>query len=149
MKKKFLLTLLIILLLAAAFTFRILFYESSDDKRVVLQDTEGLEPVLFLGLLIEHPDKVYSITGSKNNWMTYEDARLLLEYLDSDESCAPVVSSLSSYLPMQSSTAGREAASMIEGFLRYEYPPALHSGSIRIRSYGWYVRQLDGYPFLT
>jgi hypothetical protein len=146
MKKKLLLTLLIILLLIAAFVFRIFFYKSSDDNRVVLQDTDGLGSVEFLGHLIDHPEKTYSIIGSKNNWITYEDARLMLDHLDSTEPCAPVVSSLSSYLPMQSSTAGREAAFMIEGFLWNEFPPALHSENFAIRSYGWYSRQLDKYP---
>jgi hypothetical protein len=139
MKKKFLLTLLIILLLIAALVYRIFSYKSTDNNGSVWQDAERLKPVEFLELLIDHPDKVYSINGSRSSWITYEDAKLLLDHLDSDKPCASVMSSLRS-------TEGREAALMIEGFLRNEYPPALYSEDFTARSYGWYSRQLERYP---
>jgi hypothetical protein len=61
-------------------------------------------------------------------WITFHDAELLMQEIDSTEPAAPVVSPISSYWPSnQTSTVGNEALFLLEGYRTGRYPPALCS----------------------
>jgi hypothetical protein len=68
-----------------------------------------------------------AVANSSNNFITAADVIWLLPLLDSADECLPIASSLSSTLPTSKSTVGHEAATMILGFIKKEYPPVLDS----------------------
>jgi len=85
-------------------------------------------PVDFLNDLRMHPQQPVIVFDAPNGWITLHDAELLMQEIDSDETAAPVVSPISSYLPFnQTSTVGNEALFLLEGFRNGKYPPALCS----------------------
>ncbi len=76
--------------------------------------------------------------SSKNirEWIAPEELPILVRYLNSGELCASVMSSVSSYLPCQPSTVGREAAYLLEGFRVNRYPPKLNSSRFNYSTKG-------------
>jgi len=92
-------------------------------------------PIEFLALLQSNVGTGSAITVSQpvRGWITVQDVPELLARLDSDEPCLPVVRSESSHLPA-TSTVGAEAAFLLNGFIRDEYPPALYSSSPGLKS---------------
>jgi hypothetical protein len=63
-----------------------------------------------------------------DDWITLQDAVLLMKEIDSKDPAAPVVSPLSSYWPIsETSTVGNEALFLLEGYRTGKYPPALSS----------------------
>jgi hypothetical protein len=93
------------------------------------------KPIEFLALLQKNVGTGSAITVSQpvRGWITEQDVPGLLARLDSAEPCLPVVRSESSYLPA-TSTVGAEAAFLLNGFIRDEYPPALYSSSPGLKS---------------
>ena len=69
----------------------------------------------------------YTVHGLHKGWVWRSDIPKLVALLDSEEPCADVSMSISSYHHQGRSTVGREAAYLIEGFRRGEYPPSLNS----------------------
>jgi hypothetical protein len=60
-------------------------------------------------------------------WVKESDLPALIELLDSVEPCANVQNMLSSFIDAKRSTIGNEAAYLIEGFRKDQYPPRLNS----------------------
>jgi hypothetical protein len=82
----------------------------------------------FLNDLRMHPLQPVMVIDVPDDWITQQDAKLLIQEIDSDEPAAPVVSPISSYWPFnQTSTVGNEALFLIEGYRIGKYPPALCS----------------------
>lgn len=89
---------------------------------------ETHSPMDFLRDLENRPDRLVMVLTVPEGWITMTDAAGLMQKIDSDEPAAPVVSPLSSYWPVnQSSTAGNEAAFLLEGYRTGRYPPGLCS----------------------
>ena len=94
------------------------------------------------------PDTFGSVTvWASPSWIKREHLAPLADRLDSKELCVPVVSMLSSYLPREPSTAGQEAAFLMEGFRKGKYPPALVSESVDIAAVkAWWSEYLRNQP---
>ena len=71
--------------------------------------------------------RIYTTWEIKLSYVKEADLPLLIELLDSTESCAYSVMSESSRLPRGSSTVGNEAAYLIESFMKRYYPTKLVS----------------------
>lgn len=94
-------------------------------------DWDKSGPLELLGILKDKGHgacPTYVIHGVDNAWVTENDVPQLISLLDSDEPCANVCRTISSFRDCNTSTVGREAAFIIEGFRRGEYPPDLNSG---------------------
>ena len=89
-------------------------------------DFQSGSPVEFLSLL-KATDGWISVDGFHHEWIHEEDVADLIPLMSSQESCAAVVSTLSSRIPTTESTVGREAALLIEGYRRGRYPSFLVS----------------------
>ena len=99
-------------------------------------------PVDFLERL-KTTGMTYSVVGVHRGWVRDSDVPILMQKLDSKMSCVHVVSIKSSHLPTSSSTEGREAAFLLEGYRKGYYPPSLSSADFvpdnnEIRA--WYQR---------
>ncbi|MEM7202069.1 MAG: hypothetical protein AAF628_17510 [Planctomycetota bacterium] len=83
-------------------------------------------------------------------WLAPRHVDALLAVAASTEPCAGTVSSLSSVLPRESSSVGREALFLVEGYRRGRYPPALSSVDAIVPSLGetraWWRRQRGESP---
>ena len=89
---------------------------------------ESHTPIDYLYDLRMHPYQQVMILDVPDTWITFHDAELLMQEIDSDEPAAPVVSPISSYWPFnQTSTVGNEALFLLEGYRTGKYPPALCS----------------------
>lgn len=98
-------------------------------------DWQTSGPIEFLSLLkgkSHDPCPTYVIHGVTGKWVKEEDIPELIVLLGSDEPCANVCRTISSYMDCNTSTVGKEAAFIIEGFRRGEYPPDLNSGRARL-----------------
>jgi len=85
-------------------------------------------PIDFLDELKVHPDNAVSVMQAPDDWIKKEHVAELMEYVDSKEPAAPVVSLISSYYPFnQTSTVGNEALFLIAGYRAGRYPPNLCS----------------------
>ena len=85
-------------------------------------------PMEYLNDLRMHPDRAVLVFGIPDGWITFHDAELLIQMIDSPEPAAPVVSPISSYWPVnQTSTVGNEALFLLEGYRAGHYPPGLCS----------------------
>lgn len=85
-------------------------------------------PMDFLEDLSTHPDHVVMVLDVPDNWISMEDAELLMQMLDSDDPAAPVISPLSSFWPdNQTSTVGNEALFLLNGYRTGLYPPNICS----------------------
>ena len=85
-------------------------------------------PIEYLDELRAHPGKPVMVLPASDGWITLRDAEQLMQLIDSEEPAAPVVSPLSSYLPInETSTVGNEAMFLLEGYRIGHYPPALSS----------------------
>lgn len=85
-------------------------------------------PMEYLNDLRLFPDRPVLIHGVPDGWITFNDAELLMQKIDSPEPAAPVVSPISSYWPVnQTSTVGNEALFLLEGYRTGHYPPSLCS----------------------
>jgi len=83
---------------------------------------------LRLGPRLERPASIYIVHGFHAGWLQGRDLASLLALVNSDEPCAFVVSSFSSYLPTaKSSTVGQEALFLLAGLRKGQYPPDLRS----------------------
>jgi hypothetical protein len=69
----------------------------------------------------------YTVDGRHRGWVLESDIPRLVELIDSSTTCAAVVSSVSSVIPTKSSTIGREAMFLIEGYRSGVFPPAITS----------------------
>ena len=92
-------------------------------------DWTRTDPLAFLHLLVEHPGETFSVsTPPPVGWITADHVEALMERIDSREPASVVVSSLSSFVPLEpASTEGREALFLIEGLREGNYPPRLCS----------------------
>jgi hypothetical protein len=85
-------------------------------------------PLDFFDELKMHPDRPVSVMMAPDDWIKKEHIEKLMEYVDSKEPAAPVVSLISSYYPFnQTSTVGNEALFLIAGYRAARYPPNLCS----------------------
>ena len=86
------------------------------------------------------PAAVYSVGETLQGWVRPEHLAALAALLESDTPCAHAIKSISSYLPTEPSTVGREAAALIEA----------HRAEVRGTGYeGWPPRlQADPNPDL-
>jgi hypothetical protein len=90
-------------------------------------DLHGKTPVEFLDILKERKSDEYTFLEPMKYWISKEDLPALLAQVDSKEPCASVALSISSiYAPH--STVGQEALTLLEGYRKGKYPPALNSG---------------------
>jgi hypothetical protein len=99
---------------------------SSDDF-----DWEQSGPMELLGVLKAKGHgacPTYVIHGVADAWVTENHVSELISLLGSAEPCANVCRTISSFRDCNTSSVGREAAFLIEGFRRGEYPPDLNSG---------------------
>ena len=91
-------------------------------------DWQQKSAVDFLLLLVEMgPGTSYMVFELQDNWVKEADLPYLISVIDSDEPCASVTRSISSYMEPHGSTVGDEAAFLILGFQRGVYPPGLNS----------------------
>ena len=99
------------------------------------EDLWAFTPVEFLDYLkTTKPPAwgVYTIVEPLKGWVRKEHIPALIALLDSQQRCIPVVHAKSSFLP-DTSTVGREAATMITGYRDGEYPSALHAEHTRVK----------------
>lgn len=108
-------------------------------------DFQSKSPLEFLEFLQARYDDVarepnaflpYSVRGTHCGWIRESDIPRLMKLVDSTSPCLPVKKLISSFLSMQPSTIGQEAAFLVEGFrcdvegVGYGgYPPRLNSDS--------------------
>ena len=93
-----------------------------------------LTPVQFLASLrlpAESPERIVLIFDKNPGWIRDEDIALLMTHLDSQARCAHVKVGISSHDPSGFITEGTQAAFLIEGFRRGNYPPELDSGAFK------------------
>jgi hypothetical protein len=88
-------------------------------------DWQSRGPIEFIDLLKERDG--YTVRGVHRGWLKPVDIPPLVDLLDSQEPCGDVKMSISSYYHAGLSTVGREAAFLIQGFRKGEYPPGLNS----------------------
>jgi hypothetical protein len=69
----------------------------------------------------------YTVWGVHKGWIRAQDIPDLIRLIDSQEPCGDVKMSISSHIHWGHSTVGREAAFLIQGFRKGEYPPELNS----------------------
>jgi hypothetical protein len=89
-------------------------------------------PLEFLEFLKELHDESkaalgYVVRCEHRGWVTEADLPGLMALLDSIDECVGVVSPLSSWLPSEPSTVGREALFLVDGYRKGVYPPGLAS----------------------
>ena len=70
----------------------------------------------------------YSLEKQVKNWVSKQDVPALLALVDSDEPCSSVALTCSNYYYNRTSTVGREAVFMLEGYRKGVYPPTSYSG---------------------
>jgi len=95
-------------------------------------DWQNKGPLAFIDFLKQHDvtstkARFYMVFGSHKDWVDVSDIPALIALLASNLPCASVNSVLSSVMPQYSSTVGREAAFLIEGFRHGNYPPTFDS----------------------
>ena len=90
-------------------------------------DWGNLDALDFLEFLRNYEFSFYTVWDTRENWVKEADLPKLIEFLDSNEPCANVVSVLSSFIDMERSTIGNEAAYLILGYRMGKYPPGLNS----------------------
>ena len=95
-------------------------------------DWQNKGPLAFIDFLKQHDvtstkARFYMVFGSHKDWVDVSDIPALIALLASNLPCASVNSVLSSFMPQYSSTVGREAAFLIEGFRHGNYPPTFDS----------------------
>lgn len=109
-------------------------------------DFQTHSPLEFLEHLVElqqsaqetAPEAVFApgvtLWSTHRGWVRDEDVDALLALLEDDTPCASVQSSLCSFLPMEPSSVGREAAFLLQGLIDEQrgemyggYPPGLSS----------------------
>ena len=95
--------------------------ESGDDF-----DWDDSSPIDFLEFL-KGKKSPYTVVGCHEGWVQETHLEALISLLDSEEPCANVNSVWSSFIDLQPSTIGNEAAYLIEGYLVGHYPPGLNS----------------------
>lgn len=109
------------------------YQESANETEI---SSDGFEwqssgPLELLSLLKDKGQgscPTYIIHGVTDDWVKEEHLGGLISLLGSDEPCANVCRTISSFMDCNASTVGKEAAFLIEGFRRGEYPPSLNSG---------------------
>jgi len=95
-------------------------------------DWQNLGPREFLDQL--RSTSGYTVQGIHRGWVRLSDLPALVALLDSTEPCGSVALSWSSYADPHPSTLGVEAAFLIEGYRRGEYPPGLNSTTAGLSS---------------
>ncbi len=73
----------------------------------------------------------YTIVDPSPLGASEADIPILIDSLDSKDSCANVMSVLSSFIDFHKSTIGHESAYLIQGFRVKHYPPGLNSTRFR------------------
>ncbi len=100
-----------------------------ETKDIEQFDWNVISPLDFIDILKKRNAYIVTIwEAPPNNWIKEEHVYDLMKLIESTESAAHVVSSLSSYMPSgPSSTVGNQAIFLIEGFINEKYPPSLWS----------------------
>jgi hypothetical protein len=94
-----------------------------------ISDLGKMTPVEFLNVLKKEPATEECLFRDPiKNWISKKDLPALLSLTDSDEPCPSVALMRSSYYDTRNhSTVGQEAAFMLEGYRKGEYPPGPNS----------------------
>jgi hypothetical protein len=103
-------------------------------NRLMAYDTvyfSRIDPIAFLDSLKVYPVPSFTVWRSHRGWVKEIHIPRLIELLDDHDTCANVMSALSSYLELRRSTVAQEAAFIIYGFRTGVYPPTLNSSSFR------------------
>ena len=90
---------------------------------------QDVRPLEYLSYLSSNPANTVHVFGCKEGWVKEEDVPLLLELLDSKESCPNQMSARSSWWDERRSTVGIEAAWLIQAFRVGRFPPGLNSSN--------------------
>ena len=106
-----------------AFCFFVASNFAADEKELPKLPATAMELIKEL----KKTKRIYTTWEIKLSYVKEADLPLLIELLDSTESCAYSVMSESSRLPRGSSTVGNEAAYLIESFMKRYYPTKLVS----------------------
>jgi len=88
---------------------------------------QDVRPLEYLSYLSSHSANAVTVSGCKEGWVKEEDVPLLLDLLDSKESCPNQKSVKSSFWSEERSTVGNEAAWLIQAFRVGRFPPGLNS----------------------
>ena len=104
-------------------------YATDNFPKYLKYDWTKISPVEFLRNLKDKKKGVVTIYNyPPKDWITEVDVSKLMQWIDSNDSSAIVVSIFSSYFPKEEkSTVGNEAMFLIEGFKKGKYPSALCS----------------------
>jgi len=103
-------------------------------NRLMAYDTvyfSRTDPLAFLDCLKVYPVPSFIVWRNHRGWVKADHIPRLVELLDDRDTCANVMSALSSYLELKRSTVAQEAAFIIYGFRIGVYPPALNSSGFR------------------
>jgi len=68
-----------------------------------------------------------TVQGIHVGWLRPADIPSLLALVSSTQPCAAVMLNVSSYIPPDGSTVGREALFLLDGLRQGRYPPSLNS----------------------
>lgn len=93
---------------------------------------EGKAPVDLLRYVQQKSGKPcpsIAVTYAPESWIKETDVAELIPLLQSNEVCANVHSIYSSFMDCRSSTLGKEAAFLIQGYRKGTYPPEMNSGN--------------------
>jgi hypothetical protein len=91
-------------------------------------DLSKTDPIGLMDILKENKDDWITVGQAPEGWIKKEHVDQLIKLIDSKDIAAPVVSRISSYLPMgEKSTVGNEAMFLIQGFKEGRYPPGICS----------------------
>ncbi len=91
-------------------------------------DFARLDPPAYLKVLEEHAGILLTVGSAPKGWITEAHVEELLDRIDDDAPAAVTVAIVSSYIPFgETSTVGREALFLIQGFREGFYPSAICS----------------------
>jgi len=128
MKKPLLLLIFVITAtsLTSSYTVRGSFVAQPGPEPAAFSAEEVL-PVEFLIGISQTDALNATIEGNTDGWIEEHHLSVLMELVESDISCAHVMTLRSSIRGNRRSTVGRQALFMIEGFRAGKYPPKLSS----------------------
>jgi hypothetical protein len=90
-------------------------------------DWDRCTPNDFLNFLQKLNQGFYFVGQQHKGWVKEKDLPVLFALIDSNQPCANVASVVSSFIDLNKSTVGNEAAWLISSFRSGEYPPGLNS----------------------
>lgn len=119
--------------------FQLHCYAESSDNTIPREQTSGrfieinidlsnTDPIEFIKILRKYSEGWVVVKDAPNGWIKQEHVEQLMKLIDSKDAIIPVVSIISSYMPLNKmSTVGNEAMFLIEGYKKDRYPPGICS----------------------